>query len=77
VTSFAVALPPSAKPDAEAIREKNNQLLERLQALPGIEAASVVFGSLPMSGDSEIPFWVEGQPKPTSQNDMSWSLMYG
>ncbi|HMI52885.1 MAG TPA: ABC transporter permease [Candidatus Saccharimonadales bacterium] len=77
VTSFEVALPPSSKPDAVAIREKNNQLLERLQALPGIEAASVVFGSLPMSGDSEIPFWLEGQPKPTSQNDMSWSLMYG
>jgi predicted permease len=29
-----------------------------------------------MRGDSELPFWREGQAKPTSDSDMSWSLFY-
>jgi predicted permease len=33
-------------------------------------------GSSPMQGDSEVPFWKEGQEKPASDNDMSWSLFY-
>ena len=33
-------------------------------------------GSSPMQGDSELPFWKEGQEKPASDNDMSWSLFY-
>ncbi len=33
-------------------------------------------GSLPMTGDSEIPFWLEGQPKPASDNEMPFALFY-
>ena len=33
-------------------------------------------GSSPMQGDSELPFWKDGQEKPASDNDMSWSLFY-
>ncbi len=33
-------------------------------------------GSLPMTGDSEIPFWLEGQPKPANDNDMPFALFY-
>jgi predicted permease len=33
-------------------------------------------GALPMTGDSEIPFWLEGQPKPASDNDMPFALFY-
>ena len=29
-----------------------------------------------MSGDDEWLFWMEGQPKPTNQNDMKWTLEY-
>jgi len=29
-----------------------------------------------MMGDSEVPFWLEGQPKPANDNDMNWSLFY-
>lgn len=29
-----------------------------------------------MAGDSELPFWREGQPKPASDSDMSWALFY-
>jgi predicted permease len=33
-------------------------------------------GSMPMKGDSELPFWREGEPKPASDNLMNWSLFY-
>ena len=29
-----------------------------------------------MHGDSDVPFWLEGQPKPASQHDMKVSLIY-
>lgn len=77
VTTFSVASPPSTKVDAELIRSRNQQLVEQLQSIPGVDSASIYFGSLPMTGDSEIPFWLEGQPKPANDNDMSWSLLYG
>jgi predicted permease len=36
-----------------------------------------VAGALPTSGgDSEAPFWIEGQPKPATQNDMPFALFY-
>jgi predicted permease len=31
---------------------------------------------LPMTGDSEVPFWVEGQPKPANENEMPFALFY-
>lgn len=33
-------------------------------------------GSLPMSGDSELPFWREGKPKPQHENEMTFALFY-
>ena len=29
-----------------------------------------------MTGDSEVPFWLEGQPKPANDNDMPFALFY-
>ena len=29
-----------------------------------------------MTGDSEVPFWLEGQPKPANENDMPFALFY-
>ena len=29
-----------------------------------------------MNGDSELPFWLEGQPKPATQDEMSIALFY-
>jgi predicted permease len=29
-----------------------------------------------LRGDNEDEFWLEGQPKPASVNDMAWSLLY-
>jgi predicted permease len=77
VLTFSVAFAPSwaTKPPAEVragLREMGNQI----SAIPGVEAVSLNGGSLPMNGDSELPFWIDGQPKPASDNDMSWALFY-
>ncbi|HWW87344.1 MAG TPA: FtsX-like permease family protein, partial [Vicinamibacterales bacterium] len=34
------------------------------------------WGAFPMSADDEALFWMEGQPKPASPNDMLWTLRY-
>jgi len=77
VLNFGVSLPPSlltASPDA--IRSAFRKLDDKLASLPGVEAVSQTWESLPMGGDDEVVFWLEGQPKPTSQNDMNWTIDY-
>src|SRR4029077_4717283 len=41
-----------------------------------VDAVSLVGGSLPMTGDSEVPFWVEGRPKTGSEQEMPFALFY-
>ena len=31
---------------------------------------------MPMTGDSELPFWIEGQPKPATESEMKSALFY-
>jgi predicted permease len=77
VLTFDVAMPPSLKKKAPAeVREVFRELNRQIAGLPGVEAISVNGGSLPMEGDSELPFWREGQPKPASDNEMNWALFY-
>jgi len=52
------------------------QLHDAVAAVPGVEGASMLGGSVPMAGDSELNFWLEGQPKPQSQGDMKAALFY-
>ena len=76
VVTFAVSCPttPGATPDA--IRASMRQLQDTVAAVPGVEAASFNAGAIPMSGDSELPFWIEGQPKPATDAEMKTSLFY-
>ena len=76
VITFAVSCPtaPGATPDA--IRAMMRQMQNTVAAVPGVEAASLNAGALPMSGDSEVPFWIEGQPKPETISEMKPSLFY-
>jgi predicted permease len=77
VLTFGFSLPPSmmhASPDA--IRAAFRQFDENLAATPGVRAASVSWGAVPLAGDDERLFWVDGKPKPASEKDMSWALNY-
>ena len=37
---------------------------------------SQTWGAIPLSGDDEQLFWLEGEPKPTNENDMNWAIDY-
>ena len=74
--TFSVSLPPSTKPAPDAIRVTWRQMHDQLSAVPGVKSASLTVGAVPMRGDSEVPFWLEGQPKPPSQNEMKQTTFY-
>src|SRR5262249_56177946 len=77
VLTFGVAGSPAVHGEPEAVRNGFVQTVDRLRTVPGVSAVSVLFGGLPMSGDSELPYWVEGHPKPAEQSQMDMALLYG
>ncbi len=77
VVTFGLALPPSILgARADAIRSVVRDLDRKFAATPGVEAASQSWGAFPLSSDDEQLFWIDGEPKPPSENDMKWSLSY-
>jgi predicted permease len=76
VTTFSVGFPKQKLSTPADIRAAIRDLTAQLEAIPGVEAASVRAGGLPMSGDSELPFWLEGQPKPASESEMNLAVWY-
>jgi predicted permease len=75
--SFALSYPTTMGATPDAIRASMRQLHDSVAGVPGVQAASLSAGSMPMSGDSELPFWIEGQPKPATQSEMKTALFYG
>jgi len=76
VLTFRVGLPTTAITTPEAARATWRQLQDLLTAVPGIQSASLTVGAMPLAGDSEVPFWLEGQPKPPSQAEMKQAITY-
>ena len=76
VLTFGVTLPHGLAKNPAGLRATLRQLHNTLVSVPGVSFASVQGGSLPMDGDSEFPFWLDGHPKPASQRDMESSLFY-
>ena len=77
VLALGLSLPPAmmnAPPDA--IRAAFRELNVSVAATPGVRAASVSWGAVPLAGDDERLFWLDGQPKPANSNDMNWALSY-
>jgi predicted permease len=77
VLDFGVAGSPAVHGTPQAIRNGFDETMRRLRAVPGVQAVSILVGSVPMRGDSELPYWVEGRPKPAEQNQMDEALFYG
>jgi len=78
VLTFSVAGSPAVHGAPVAVRNGITHTTERLRSTPGVTAVSVLFGGLAMSGDdSELPYWVEGRPKPAEQSQMDLALFYG
>jgi len=65
---------PSVTPDQ--LRAKYRATLAAIEHVPSVEGVSLMGGSLPMTGDSEVPFWREGRPRPLHDNEMTFALFY-
>ena len=76
VLTYDVSFTSPADITAGQLRAKYRETLRHFENVPGVESVSLMGGSLPMTGDSEVPFWIEGQPKPASQNEMPFALFY-
>ncbi len=77
VIGFDLTLAPSVQSEPpDAIRAALRQVEERLSRIPGVESAAMGWESFPLASDSEQQFWLDGQPRPASDNDMDWTLWY-
>ncbi len=74
---FSIALSPDKATSAVKTRQMYVQLIDNLKSLPGVESASVLFGNLPLTGDSDISFYREDRSKPDKDTDMPDALWYG
>jgi predicted permease len=76
VLTFSISSSSGAAMSADQLRAMYRETLRQLGSISGVEAVSLMGGSLPMTGDSEIPFWLEGQAKPANDTDMPFALFY-
>ena len=74
--SFSISSTFEPNITAGQLRSKDRDTIRGLESVPGVEGVSLVGGALPMSGDSELPFWVEGRPKPATEQEMPFALFY-
>jgi predicted permease len=76
VLTFSLGLSPAKMSTAAKIRGALRDATASFASIPGVEAASAFGGSIPMQGDSELPFWREGQPRPATDGEMNFALWY-
>jgi len=76
VLTYAVSLTSPPDVTAAQLRANYRASLQEFENVPGVEHVSMVGGALPMTGDSEVPFWIEGQPKPANWNEAPFALFY-
>jgi len=61
---------------AEAIRAYVRDIDQKFAATPGVQAVSQSWGAMPLGGDDDQNFWLDGEAKPASEPDMKWTLDY-
>jgi predicted permease len=76
VLAFRTSWTDDPKITPEQLRVKHHEVMRQLESAPGVEAVSIMGGSLPMTGDSEVPFWIEGKSKPPNEQEMPFTLFY-
>ena len=76
VLTFVLSLPPAASQNPDAGRAAWRRTQEELAAISGVQSASLTVTAMPLQGDSEVPFWLGGQPKPPTQAEMKETLFY-
>ena len=77
VVAFELTLPPSMRnASGEEIRASLRELNDRIKNTPGVESVSFSTDGLPMIAQNDGLFWIEGQPKPPSGDQMNGALLY-
>jgi putative ABC transport system permease protein len=76
VENFSVATSRPLGDSPAAIRAGFVSLREALRSVPGVQSVSISVGSEPMESDSDVPFWLDSEPKPASEHDMKSTLFY-
>jgi len=76
VLSFDLTASKPLGSNPAGIRSAFRQLHDAMAAVPGVQSVSLTAGSSPMWSDSELPLWLQGEPKPASQSEMKNSLFY-
>ena len=60
----------------DAIRAALREMHATVQAVPGVEAASLDWGAVPILGDDEEPFWADGMARSPRVADAPIALSY-
>jgi len=74
--TFTLSFPNAAAATSAETRARLRRFDEKMRAIPGVQAVSVTLGSRPMIHDSSLPFWIEGQPKPATMQEMHQAMFY-
>ena len=77
IVSFGVSIPPSAtRSPAAQLRASKHQFTEKIASIPGIRAVSLMDGAFPLDEENDLPFWLDGTPKPPTENQMADAIWY-
>jgi putative ABC transport system permease protein len=77
LVTFGFSYPTTLRGTPDAIRASMRQVESAVENAPGVLAASLNAGGTPMAGDSELPLWLDGEPKPATESQMKIALFYG
>jgi len=77
LVTFGFSYPTTLGGTPDAIRASMRQVESAVENAPGVLAASLNAGGTPMAGDSELPLWLDGEPKPATESQMKIALFYG
>jgi predicted permease len=76
VLTFGLQAPPAVTASLDSVRAYLREAEHRVEATPGVEAASLSWGAVPLQYDDEQLFWLDNEPKPANENAMHWSIRY-
>jgi predicted permease len=77
VLTFGVSFPPALRTASpEAARANLRELSDKLNAIPGVQAASFTTGAAPLQSEDDLFFWLADKPKPASTGEMPMALAY-
>jgi predicted permease len=74
--TFSLSLPAASGATSAETRARLRHFDDKMRNIPGVQAVSVTLGSRPMIHNSTLPFWIEGEPKPATIQDMHQAMFY-